>query len=285
MSGSPITLYFGLKKGENADLEVVAAAAIEWVAGMRAAAQEIDPSASISVGIVDAEEGSLKLHATLDWAEKQASRIIRGESKYPTLRSLLIAFAIFVPTTGIPTLDYYFGDDPVLRLEDEDRKLFENLLEKLQENEELGHHRRQFFKKLERDPSITEVGVAEGRDKPVRATVPANQFAERSGLWVLEEQEDERTTRTEIDVTLIGPILVSSQRSWKFYADGFGEFSAIMTDQRFLNALEHDDIKEHLRTGIRMRVVVKLEEEKVAGAWKPKRRGRTVERVIEPRID
>lgn len=58
-TSSDLSLYFQLKKGEKADLEVVAAAALAWVDALRAAAIAIDPDAELKVEIVDAEDASL----------------------------------------------------------------------------------------------------------------------------------------------------------------------------------------------------------------------------------
>jgi hypothetical protein len=57
-----ISLYFKLKEGHKADLEVVAAAALEWVAAARAAAREIAPEAQIRIELIDASDGSLKIN-------------------------------------------------------------------------------------------------------------------------------------------------------------------------------------------------------------------------------
>ena len=91
MSDGEISLYFGLQEGQKADLEVVALAALEWVAGMRAAALELDPGAQIRIEFVDAVESSLRLNAIFDWLEKQLEQIQVGSGRYPRLRKLAIA--------------------------------------------------------------------------------------------------------------------------------------------------------------------------------------------------
>jgi hypothetical protein len=113
LSDGEISLYFGLQKGQNADLEVVALAALEWVAAMRAAALELDPGAQIRIEFVDAVESSLRLNAIFDWLEKQLEQIHVGSGRYPRLRKLAIALAIFIPVTGYPTYDFYFGHKTV----------------------------------------------------------------------------------------------------------------------------------------------------------------------------
>ena len=151
---------------------------------------------------------------------------------------------------------------------------------------ELEARRRRFFHALERDPSITSAGVAEGRESLPMYLVPSNQFAQMTGLWTLEEDRTERTIYPVVDVTLVSPVLIHGQRSWVFRPiDGLPEFSAIMKDKRFLTALAQAHVQERLRTGIVMTIRLEIKEERVNGAWKDKQRGRPVIEVISPQID
>jgi hypothetical protein len=138
-----ISLYFGLQEGQKADLEVVALAALEWVAAMRAAALELDPEAQIRIEFVDADDRSLRLNLILEWLEKHLERIQVGSGRYPRLRKLAIALVIFIPTVGYPTYDFYFGDKthPLgaedRRLMEEEHLLLNELLAQLKENPEV----------------------------------------------------------------------------------------------------------------------------------------------------
>lgn len=287
MSDGEISLYFGLREGEKADLEVVAAAAIHWVETMRAAARELIPGAEIRVDLINASEGSIRLNGVLDWVENQLIRIEEGTKGHPRLWKLALGLVIFVPTVGVPTYDFYFGDEPTLSLNAKDRELLEEYLDKANKNPEVKTKRLQFFQTLERDSSISSAGIAESHaSKPV-VSVPSDQFAERSGLWIAlaEDEPQERTTYPVFDVTLVGPQLIPKPRAWKFQPQGLPAFSAIMKDQRFLAALENNAIQESLRIGIPMTIKLEVKEQKVGNAWVPKRRGRSVIQVIAPTID
>ena len=74
MSDQGISLYFALREGRRADLEVVSEAALHWIAAIRAAASEIDPNVHIRVELIDADVGSLRLNTILDWVEEQLAR-------------------------------------------------------------------------------------------------------------------------------------------------------------------------------------------------------------------
>jgi hypothetical protein len=278
-----ISLYFGLAEGQRADLEVVATAALEWAAAVRAAALEIDPQAQIQIQFVDADESSLRLNAILDWGEGQLERVLGGAGRYPRLRNLAIALAIFVPTVGLPTYDFYFGDKSV-SLSADDRKLLNQLLDQTKQNPEVKVRKQKFFRTVERDKSITSAGVAEGKkDRPI-FSVPADQFAEYSGLWAVvdDDRRHERTTYPVVDVTLISPVLVPTPRSWRFQPPGLPEFNATMHDRRFLSALEHNHVQEQLRIGIPMTLRLEIKEKKVDGAWQLK--SRSVIEVIWPKV-
>ena len=127
-----IDLYFALKPGRRADLEVVSAAALQWVEAMRIAARRLEPNADIRVELVATPEGSLRLSAVLDWVERKLADIEEGKIKHPRLKKLAVALALFVVFTGYPTYDFYFGDDATeLTLNPEDRKLLEELLQRI----------------------------------------------------------------------------------------------------------------------------------------------------------
>jgi hypothetical protein len=282
-----ISLYFSLKPGERADLEVVAQAALEWVDAVRAAALELDPEAQIRVELLSADESSLSLNTILEWVEKHLGHIEEGVGRYPRIVKLAIALAIFVPVSGVPTWHFYFGDNPTISLNAEDRKLLMEFIEQTRKNPGVKAKQQKFFKTLERDPSISGAGITEGPRQPPIILVPSNQFAERSGLWaILSEDEQERTTYPVVEVVLVTPVLVPAPRAWTFRPEGLPEFTATMKDRRFLEALAEDSVKERLRIGIPMTLRLEVKEKKVGGAWVTKKRGgRSVIEVISPRVE
>jgi len=285
MSEDDLSLYFKLKPNEKADLEVVAEAAIHWVAALRAAAQVLDPGSTVRVEVIDAQESSLKINTVLGWIEKKLERHEKGLGRYPRLKKLAIALAIFVPTTGIPTYYFYFGDDPVLNLSEEDRKRLDELIEQTRKVPEVENRRSKFFRTLERDRSISDVGVTEGRDRPPAVLVPSKDFAIQSGLWAIQEEQAERTLNPVLDVTLVAPQLVAKPRSWIFRPEGLPEFSAKMKDMKFLAALQQQYVKETLRIGIPMTIRLEVKEQKINGEWVVKKGGRSVVEVISPKVD
>lgn len=284
MDDNSISLYFGLKEGRHADLEVAAAAAIEWVQIVRAAAIAIDPEADIRVELIDASESSLRFNAIFDWAESQLEKIDKGSSRYPRLRKLAIALAAFVIIDAPDTYQQYFGEDKQIEIQETDRELLEEWLERMREADDLEKPKRRFYRTLERDPAIKEVGISESRESEPILKIPSTEFAERGGLWAIVEEEAEYTSQSIIDVYLISPALVSKPRSWKFQPiDGSPEFNAVMRDRRFLEALQESHIQEKLRVGIQMKIRLEIAQEKINGVWRVKHMGRSVIEVLSPR--
>lgn len=286
MEDVPLCLYLDLKPGEKADLEVVAQAALHWVSGLRTAATAIDPNAQIRIELLDASDGSLSLNTFLSWAESQLAQIEKGAKRYPRLLGLAVALALFVADdVGQHYLDQYLWGDPVISLSDEDRALLRELIGTAAKAPEVQSQSRRFFKSLEHDPSIAGVGVSEQRGVRPATIIPSTEFAQRGGLWAIEEDEKERTLRPVLDVTLISPVLLSRPRAWTFRPEGLPEFTATMKDRRFLAALDDDHVRERLRTGIPMTIRLEVKEKKVDGDWVPQRKGRSVTEVISPKVD
>ena len=204
-----VSLHFGLAPGESADLEVIASATLQWIKAIQAAAYALDPKAQIRVEIIDADQSSLRLNTILAWAEETLARLDRGSSKYPRLRKLAVALALFLIIDALPIFDHYTGETSTIELNEDDRRQLDEFLEKIRNNPDFPQPRQRFFRELERDPSISSVEVSEGPDAPPLVSIPRAEFAERGGLWVMEEAEKERTIHHILDVILISPVLVN----------------------------------------------------------------------------
>lgn len=283
MVDGSLSLYFRLSEGKSADLEVVAAAALHWVNALKAAAEAIEPGAQIRVELIDADEASLKLNTTLRWIEDHLSRIEYGSGKYPRLRALAIALALFLGQQTVTQLIDAI-DPPSVSLNEEDRRLLQKLLERTKKSSSVREESQKFFRTIERERAITDVGVSEKKSSPPVLIIPRNQFPERGGLWRLEEEEQERTRHLVMDVTLIGPVLIASPRAWTFQPEGLPPFKAIMKDPNFLSAIKRNHVRERLREGIQMTIRLEVKEQRRGSAWEAKRKGRSVIEVISPGI-
>lgn len=276
-----------MRSGEKADLEVIAAAALAWVDALRAAASVLDPDSELKVEIVDADEASLTINTIIEWFEKHVEtkleRLERGGARLPRTKKLALAVALFVVTTGIPTADFYFGEDDFT---DEDRALMEELLNELKDDSSVQNANRRFYRTIERDSSITGVGVKETPTGAPIVIVPSGRFAEAGGLWTPDEDGlPEKVTRPVMDVVLVKPALVHTPRAWSFKPEGLPEFDAVMRDPLVLKAIQEQGLPERLREGIPMTIRLEVREILVDGQWKLVRGGRSVTRVLHPTLD
>ncbi|ABS68839.1 hypothetical protein Xaut_3611 [Xanthobacter versatilis] len=283
-----LSLYFDTKPGQLADLEVVAAAAIQWAQGLKAAASIADPTWEYRVSLVAAKPGSSNWIAKIERSKANdlAQQVVDGWKKVPVIFRLAIGLAVVVPTSAIPTLNYYMGNDGFS--ETQKRELIE-IFEKTSKTDAVKMHRQQMYKEAPRDRKITGIGtgVPTSDDWRPAVTIPSDQFAEADGLFdVRDDKPMARTIPQILDVVLVTPRLENAPKAWTFRQEGIpGTFNAVMKDKKFLAALERSEIHETLRANIPMRVRLQIKQKYIDGEWKVISRGRSVVEVLSPRVD
>jgi hypothetical protein len=179
-------LYFELPPTDLIDLEVAAAAAIEWSRGLKAAAKALDPSHEYRVTLISATPGSSKWRAKVEQynqalqdskINKQAERVAAGWKGLPLVARVAIALAVVIPTTAKPTIEYW------LDTEDFSETQLEQIrgeFDKAIKDQAVKAHRQTLFQEVQRDRKITGVGsaLAPTKEWAPKKTVPADQFAE-----------------------------------------------------------------------------------------------------------
>jgi len=282
-----VSLYLELQPGENVDLEVAAAMAIDWSRAMKAAGAAIDSTYDYRVSLIAAKPGSKNWLAKLERskANQLAKDVQAGWEEVPLILRWTIALVVVIPLTAHPTWEYWMGGQG---FSDKQMQQLELAFARARVDDTLLAQKRKMYKDAQRDRTIIGIGggVPDGPDWRPNNTVPSNQFYEVDGLFDLEEEVFERTTPQELDVILVAPDLENAHRAWEFKQQGIpGRIRAIMRDDRFLNALETSSVKERFRTEIPMRIRLEIKERKVDGVWKVPRGGRSVVEVISPAID
>lgn len=279
--GRNLGLYFSLRPGESADLEVISRASIAWVEAIRAAVQLVEPESDIRVKVVDADEGSLLLNAIIEWIDEQIDAGADWVDSLPRSRRLMIIFAVFMVFTAGPAYDTYFGDD-----EEVAQAAIDATLERIKADPDFLKKKKRFYREIEKDPAITGVGIKNDVSEAPAIYIESKHFAEAGGLWSdAQEDTQERTTSTVVDVVLVKPALVGEARSWEFEAPGIGKFNAIMQDGNVLRAMKDAGLPERLREGIPMKVRLEVREIASDGTWKIAPKGRVIKRVLSPQLD
>ncbi|RWC52858.1 hypothetical protein [Mesorhizobium sp.] len=275
----PITLYLDLKKDTKADLAVVARAALAFDAAVKEIAYVLDPSITIRVEFDNSTEGSLKLHSILkkvkglatDKATLRAVALVVIGWIASDVRSYLTQSAIETIVREEMNNSDHLSDEDIKRIAEEVAKAL---------NGHVGEKQvRKVYEELERDESIDGVGVTTNPDKKPRIIVPRREFKQRSGSVVEQVPGTEaRAPRTYETVTLISPVLLDTDRRWKFSLYGF-EFGAKIKDHEFLDRLLSGQETVPMVAGITMDVELETKEEKIGGVWVIKER--SIERVLQ----
>lgn len=282
-----LSLYFDTAPGELADLEIAAAAAIQWAQGLKAAAAAVDPDCDYRVSLVAARPGSSNWIAKIERSapNQAAQRVVRGWKKVPLVMRLGIGLAVAVPTTIVPTLEWWLGDGG---FSEKEKEQLREIYTEASKDAEVEAHRKAMFKSVQRDRNITGIGtgVPVGLNWKPPSLIPASQFPQADGLFELETQPNERTISQTLDVVLVTPRLENAPRAWTFRQEGIpGSFNAIMKDTAFLAALEKSAVRETLRVNIPMRVRLSIRQQNVDGEWKVTRQGRSVIEVLSPKVE
>ncbi|MBM1569963.1 hypothetical protein [Sulfitobacter mediterraneus] len=269
LADGSVSLYFGLHEGQKADLEVISKAAIEWVNSIRLATNLIAPDVEVRVEFVNAHESSLSINSTLKWLES-AAEAVESKIKYPKLTKYAVALAVFLAIDAGPTADFWLGGPDTIELNEADRQLFEELLEKMSESPEIKATNRRFFKILTHDPAVSSVGICEASGQDLAFSVPSEQFAERTGLWDQEDEPDVRTSERVSDVILDRPNLSERDLAWTFTDVATGlPFTAKMRDDYFAKSILEGGVNENLRQGIEMQIHISFKEKFSDGEWRP----------------
>ncbi|WP_395622455.1 hypothetical protein [Sphingomonas daechungensis] len=281
MAENAVSLYFKLDEGTSADLEIIAEAAIAWVETLRAAAQAVFPESDVKVELVNVDQSSAIFNTLVDWFDRNADQIARGYDRQPRGRRLVLALAVFTITAAYPTYDLIFGDDFTA----EDRAMLKRIEEQTRNDPAVRTARSKFYRIVERERVIEAVGIKEEPKSDPIVLKDSKSFEHDDGLFTVESDIPERVTQSVHEVVLVKPALVHTPRSWTFKPDGLPEFDAVMRDGKVLNAIQTRGFPEQMREGIRMTIRIETREVLVEGQWKLVRGGRSVMRVIDPKID
>jgi hypothetical protein len=278
-----LILKFEIAPGRSPEAESVAEALTAYVEVLRSAAAIVEPGASLSVELVAVEPGSQMFKLALRKLEDTAERVKSGAGEFPLVSKAAMALAgliggtmVVVSITNAMTPDPRLPEDQMVVLEEMNRNLAESV--------ELQRESARFWGVMQDEPAFERLDVLRGFDQKPIYQVPRSEFAERSGIWsgdVQEEAPDVETRRATWDVVLVKPVLVPEQRRWTFAREGL-EFSALMTDKSILQAIHDKTLPIQMAEGISMKIEVQYRERFHGNAWLPVPGSHRVRRVLHP---
>ena len=267
MEQSPLSLYIELEKGQRADLEVIARAALAFATAVKEVSYVLDPSLEVRIEFASGTEGSISLNSII--------RAIRENSKPDeiTIKAVVIIIILwFGKETAIwafdKVMDEIFGHQEItqhLSQEDVD-KIAATVTVSLEKR--LGSQPvQQVYRELEKDEAIRGVGASVMLGQRPAIIVPREQFPSRSGAgFELRTSEERRQTTREERVTLISPVLLAGKRRWRF-SFREGEFGAPIKDTLFVERLLAGQIAVPMTAGIEMDVMLQTIQERRDGVW------------------
>lgn len=263
------SIYFQLAQGQKADVETVSHALLEFAAAVKEAAYFVDPRLDLRIELTEGEESSLNLKTRF-----------RAVGALATDRKILAGVAIGAATwlTGQVATDVYqrspvhewIQGHPDGQLSEQEIKRVAEEVAKTVQKEPVRSHVQQFYRALDRDSAIAGVGASLDPEKRPHSIIPNSQFKTMSGVdQIIQIDQQIREKITQETVILVSPVLLESNRKWRFRS-GTGEFGASIDDQKFLLDVLSGRRSVPMKAGIQLDVELKTIEEKTPdGLWRP----------------
>ena len=154
----PISLYFDIEKGQHADLEVVAKAAIEWVTIIRQLGEIVAPGVEFDIELVETEDGSLWLSNLLK-ALKEGDRKAIGAIIWAVLIFFAMGPVLHVQADAGDKFWEALGHKAFDDLSDETKNDIAKKVVEAMQKTSVGESRQRMIHEVGKDPRIKGVGV------------------------------------------------------------------------------------------------------------------------------
>lgn len=283
MHEDQLVLHFETLPQRYPETTVAARALLDWVDLVQKTVAAIDPAEMLIIETVGAKEGSSRFPQLLRWLNDQSGNFSAAWDEYPHLKKIVAGSAHTFWTSMVAagvTLAMQ-PSEQIIRLPEDQMQRLEGVRAKAAAAPQVQSASKRFYRTIEADPAIIGVGVAQSWTERPTIIVPRSEFAERGGLWEIEQDQDQRIQRDTWDVVLLRPNLVSRPQPWQFSRDGL-KFSAQMADSQFLIAMKEGRVPLTLQEGVVMRVEVEYIERLDGQIWSTDGRSRRIVRVLSP---
>lgn len=282
-----LLLHFKTAPNRYPDTVIAAQALMDWAALVQATIHAISPEDRISIEIVGVVPGSTRFPQILRFLDDQAGNVREAWAEYPHLKAVVAgaAHTFYTSLVAASVSIALMPDKQIVQLSDEDRAILSQMRREAEKSGAVIEANKRFYRTIEADRAIE--GVAATTDWHRRddlLIVPRAEFAERSGLWELQgeqEQVQKRPMSDTWDVVLLKAPFSSEPRRWQFSRDGL-KFSAQMSDPVFLQAIKERRVPITLQEGVNMRIQVEYQEILRGQVWEAIQSSRKVVRVLSP---
>lgn len=285
MSTAPISLYFDVPKGQHADLEVVARAAIEWVELIRSLASVVAPNLEFDVELVETEDGSLWLSNLLK-AAKEGDRKALAALAYAVLIFFAAGPALHVQADAGDKFWEMLGHEHHVTLTIEEKEDIAQRVVEAFAVPAAQERRRNIIIETGKDETIHGVGVglAPSKSGPI-CKIPRSEFA--SYVLNVDKKRPALQKTTELQSNVRVKIARANLEEgdekprWRF-KEGETKWSADIEDEEFVLALNLEQTGLPLAVGQAMVVDVAIDRKLVDGAWEEA--NRRIIRVVKPEV-
>ncbi|WP_170411245.1 hypothetical protein [Ruegeria atlantica] len=226
----------------------------------------MEPGVEFSLVYETSGEGSLRIIT-----------LLRGVVTRDRLKTLAIILTTTLFNNAVGHFQGKAMDEVVEALADENTTLTDEdiariaeAVSKIERSETVKTPRREFFKAVEQDQAISGVAaVPNDKDKRPEVIVPRDEFLERATRHPAIENEDvaePRVVPERLEVVLVQPPLIDSNRQWKLFANGH-EFGAKMLDERFKHQILEGTTDLRLAGGVILDVTLEVTQVNEGGLW------------------
>lgn len=282
MATADLILKFELVPGRSPDADNATLALSAWVDLLRATVAALEPDTEVRIELVGVEKGSQTFLFGMRKIGQFGADVLDGMSEFPLVKKAVIALGgLITSTTIVVGVTNALTPDP--RIPDDQMVVFEETRDLLKQSVELQQEQMRFFGALQNEPAYDRIDVLND-ERALVYSVPRDQFAARSGLW-LDEAEPFKPIvefrKATWDVVLIKPVLIPEPRRWRFAREGL-EFSALMQDPEVLEAIHNRTLPVQVAEGVMMKVEVNYKELYDGKVWIPVAGSHKIKRVLHP---
>jgi len=269
MTEQPLTLYFDLQPDTRPSFRSIGQAMVEFEKLVGETVFLVEPAIEFTLLYDSSAPGSLKVIAAL-----------KGLVSRERLRDLAIIIATTLVANGVSHIQGEAMDKVLIAIAGEEESLSEEDIQRLaaairdvERSETVRAPRRNIYRALEQDDSIGGISAVPNRAKKKPALiVPRDEFKNRAVKGRTVESLDEEVSRIvseQVEVVLVQPPLIESNRQWKVFANGF-EFGAKVLDENFKQQVLDGTTDLRLAGGVILDVTLETTQVYEDGVWKNK---------------
>lgn len=267
MIEQPLTIYFDLSPDARPTIGAIGEAMVQFEKMAGEAVFLIEPGVEFSLVYQYSAPGSLRIIAGL-----------RGLVTKERLSTLALIIVTTLVNNGIAHFQSKAMDEAIravagaeaTTLTDEDIERIAEAVRNIERSSTVTEPRREFYRAVEPDKAITGVGAAPSeKAEPPAVIVPRLEFGDRAGTAIEKSPDAEsepRVVSERIEVVLVQPPLIESNRQWRFFWNG-EEKGAKMLDEKFKQQILEGTTDLKLAGGVILDVTLETTQVSKGGLW------------------